>query len=240
MPGTRTPSPGGIVAIAAILLASATLSAMVASSGECDEAAPAPAPGPEPVPADLVAKLTNCRQLAGTTKFAHDAGGAETVPLCALNGAIWWTSDLDIDCDGGQCAECEADPYYQAETSAVDSAGNPLDASKLPFVVLPLPSNGFDYKAHGLELGSVVGVIYQGKILYGVVGDLGPRGVIGEVSYAMAQMLGIDPSPTSGGVDGGVTYVAFTGTSAVVTRNEDTAQAAQIGKARTAAVIGAN
>lgn len=191
-------------------------------------------------PSDLVALLTACKQVAGTTKFAKDSGGSKTVPLCQLNGAIWWTADLDVDCDGGQGAACKADPYYQAETSTVDSKGNPLDASTLPFVVVPLPSNGFDYKANGLKLGSVVGVIYQNKIMYGILGDLGPTGVIGEASYAMAQKLGINPSPISGGVDSGVTYVAFTGTSAIVTKKEDAAQAAQIGATRAAAIVQSN
>jgi hypothetical protein len=202
--------------------------------------APTPATDAQPAPADLVAVLSGCQQLAGTTKFATDAGGAKTVPLCKLNGAIWWKADMDVDCDGGQGAACKADPYYQAETSTVDSMGNPLDASTLPFIVLPLPSNGFDYKAQGLKLGSVAAVIYQGKILYGILGDMGPAGVIGEASYAMAKKLGINPSPISGGVDSGVTYVAFTGASAVVTKKENAVEAAQIGKARTAAVIDAN
>ena len=202
--------------------------------------APTPITDPQPAPADLVAVLSGCQQLAGTTKFATDSGGAKTVPLCKLNGAIWFKGDMDVDCDGGQGAACKADPYYQAETSTVDSMGNPLDASTLPFIVLPLPSNGFDYKAHGLKLGSVGAVIYEGKILYGIIGDMGPNGVIGEASYAMAKKLGINPSPISGGVDSGVTYVAFTGVSAVVTKKENAVEAAQIGKARTAAVVDAN
>ena len=32
----------------------------------------------------------------------------------------------------------------------------------------------------------------------------------------MAQMLGIDPNPSTGGIDTGVAYIAFTGPSAVV------------------------
>lgn len=206
-----------------------------------------PAPTPPVVstdatdaPTDLVAKLTNCQQIAGTTKFAKDSGGSKVVPVCQLNGAIWWTADLDVDCDGGRGAACKADPYYQADTAAVDSLGNALDASTLPYVVVPLPSNGFDYKAAGLKLGSVVGVIYQNKIMYGIIGDLGPTGVIGEASYAMAQKLGINPSPISGGVDSGVTYVAFTGSSAIVTKKEDAAQAAQIGASRAAAIVQSN
>jgi hypothetical protein len=212
------------------------------SSGKYYKSGQPPAPSVEaqPAPADLVALLSGCQQIAGTTKFANDSGGSKTVPLCKLTGAIWWKADLDVDCDGGQGAACKADPYYQPETSTVDSKGNPLDASTLPFVVVPLPSNGFDYKLNGLKLGSVAAVIYDGKILYGIIGDLGPKGVIGEASYAMAKKLGINPSPISGGVDSGVTYVAFTGATAIVTKKENAAEAAQIGQARAAAVVDAN
>jgi hypothetical protein len=79
-------------------------------------------------------------------------------------------------------------------------------------------------------MGSVVAVIYNGQVAYGILGDVGPAGVIGEASYAMAKQLGINPSPTSGGVDSGVTYAAFTGTGAAVTKNEDAAQAVQLGQ----------
>jgi Fungal chitosanase of glycosyl hydrolase group 75/Bacterial SH3 domain len=212
------------------------------SSGKYYKAAPPPVVKNDPIaaPADLVAITSTCTQLSGTTKFANDSGGSKTVPVCSLSGAVFWKSDMDVDCDGGQGAACKADPYYQAETATVDSKGNPLDASTLPYVVVPLPSNGFDYKAAGLKMGSVVAVIYQGKMMYGILGDLGPTGVIGEASYAMAQKLGINPSPISGGVDSGVTYIAFTGTSAVVTKKEDQAQAVSIGKTRTDAIIAAN
>ena len=190
-----------------------------------------------PSAADIIAALGACDQIAGTTKFRKDAGGSKVVPVCADTGVVWWSADLDIDCDGGKSAACKADPYYQSQTATTDSKGNPLDASTLPFVVIPSPSNGFDYKAHGLKLGSVVAVIYAGKISYGILGDVGPAGVIGEASYATAVELGINPSPISGGVDSGVTYVAFTGSSAVVSKKEDHAAAVAIGEARAADLV---
>ncbi|APR86904.1 secreted protein [Minicystis rosea] len=190
-------------------------------------------------PAEILAALGSCKQLAGTTSFRKDSGGSKSVPICSIPGAVWWTADLDVDCDGGKGAACKADPYYQAETAATDSKGNPLDASTLPYVVIPMASNGFDYKQAGLKLGSVVAVIYGGKISYGILGDVGPAGVIGEASYAMAKELGINPSPTVGGVDSGVTYVAFTGTSAVVSKKEDHAAAVTIGQQKAADLVDA-
>lgn len=197
-----------------------------------------PVPAGTPVNAgDLVLALGSCQQLAGTSMFRKDSGASKTVPLCGMTGAIWWKADLDIDCDGGQGTACTSDPYYQPDTATVDSLGNPLDASTLPYVVIPGPSNGFDYKLNGLKMGSVVAVVYGNAISYGVLGDVGPQEVIGEASYAMAKELGINPSPISGGVDSGVTYVAFTGTDGVVAKKEDHAKAVEIGQARANAII---
>lgn len=207
------------------------------------KAAPPPPPPPASGPvtaAEILAVAQNCQQLAGTTRFRTDAGTSKTVPVCGLTGAVWWKSDLDVDCDGGQSATCKNDPDYQSGTAASDSKGKALNASTLPYVVIPQSSNGFNYKTAGLKMGSVVAVIYGGKVAYGILGDVGPAGVIGEASYAMAQQLGLNPSPTSGGADSGVTYVAFTGASAVVSKNEDHAQAVTLGQTAASKVIQAN
>ncbi len=63
-------------------------------------------------------------------------------------------------------------------------------------------------------------MIYKGKIEYGIIGDTGPDDIIGEASYAMAKSLGIDPDPSTGGTDDEVVYVAFTGKSDAVKKNE--------------------
>ncbi|MDI1430107.1 glycoside hydrolase family 75 protein [Polyangium sorediatum] len=223
-------------------LVAASFVALAGCQKERTSVAPASAPpaAPGDVAARLGALLSRCEKLEGTTEFATDKGGAATVPICKLEGALWWTADMDIDCDGGQGAACKADPYYQSETAAVDARGKPLDASTLPFVVVPKSSHGFDYRAQGLKMGSVVAVLYKGNVEYGILGDVGPTGILGEASYAMAEKLGIPSSPISGGVDSGVTYVVFTGDGSVVTKKEDSAEAARIGQARALLLIGAN
>lgn len=183
-------------------------------------------------PDKLLALVQSCTQVSGTQKFATDSGLASTIPVCQLNGAIWWTSDMDIDCDGGQGAICKGDPWYLPDTSATDSSGNPLDASTLPFFVIPLPSNGFDFSAHGIQLGSVAAVIYAGKVEYAIFGDEGPKGIIGEGSFALAEKLGIDSDPATGGVDNGVTFIVFTGADGVVSKNEDHQEAITVGEQR--------
>jgi hypothetical protein len=164
------------------------------------------------------------------------------IPICGLKGAVFWKADLDVDCDGKQSPQCnlQTDAAYQSQTSATDSNGDPLDAATLPFVVVPLPSSRFDYKAAGLKLGSVIAVIYSGKIEYGVFGDEGPKAIIGEASYAMAQSLGINPDPSIGGVDSGVTYIAFTGAAAVAATIEDHPATVKLGEQLAATLLTAN
>ena len=81
---------------------------------------------------------------------------------------------------------------------------------------MPLPSARFDYTANHILLGNVAAVLYQGQLHYGIFADEGPPEIIGEASYAMATLFGIDPDPVNGGADDGVTYIVFTGTAAQV------------------------
>lgn len=190
-----------------------------------------------PTADELLAKLVDCNVVGGN--YATDDGEDETIPICSLTVGVFWKADLDVDCDGKTSAQCniDTDPAYQDETSATDSHGDPLDAATLPFVVVPLPSIRFDYADGGLALGSVIAVIYDGKVEYGVFGDEGPSSIIGEASYAMASSLGIDPDPSTGGTDSGVAYIAFTGSDAVVPTIEDHAMAVAIGEARARALL---
>jgi hypothetical protein len=190
-----------------------------------------------PTAAELLAKLTACNMIGGN--YATDSGGAQTIPVCGLPSAVFWKADLDIDCDGKPSTECNltTDPAFSDQTAAVDSHGDPLDAAALPYVVVPLPSTRFDYRNHALMLGSVIAVIYQNRVEYGVFGDLGPTSIIGEASYRMADLLGINPDPSTGGVGSGVAYIAFTGSSAVVSVMEDHDEAVQIGIAKARALL---
>ena len=192
---------------------------------------------PAPTAADLLAKLATCSRAGGN--YATDEGGAQTIQICGLPNAVFWKADLDVDCDGKETAVCNltTDPAFQAQTSATDSHGDYLDASMLPYVVVPLPSTRFDYSAAGLQFGSVIAVIYQDKVVYGVFGDEGPTSIIGEASYRMAELLGIDPDPSTGGADSGAAYIAFTGPSAVTTVIEDHDEATRIGIAKAQALL---
>jgi len=191
--------------------------------------------------AALLAKLSSCVK-ASSAPYAKDSGGAANIDVCKLTGAVYWKADLDVDCDGKSSTACNktTDPSYQSQTATTDSTGQYLDAATLPFVVVPGVSSRWSYKLSGVSMGSVAAVIYDGKIEYGIVGDVGPTSIIGEASYAMAKRLGINPDPKIGGTSSGVTYVVFTGTSGVVTKKEDHAEAVAKGSARAAQLIAEN
>jgi hypothetical protein len=177
--------------------------------------------------------------MEGTSRFRPDAEMPASIPVCRTGAVVWWTSDMDIDCDGGSEPACKADRSYQPRTAATDARGRPLDASHLPYVVVPSPSNGFHHGRAGLHMGSVVAVVHGGRVVYAVVGDTGPAGTIGEGSYALAEQLGIDPDPNDGGTSEEVTFVAFTGREAVVVPIDDAARAQAVGERLAAALVAA-
>ena len=129
-----------------------------------------------------------------------------------------YTSSAAIDCDGQYDSKCDNDPTNLGETSFTQSDGKALKPAILPWYVLPeTPNPYFDYAKRNISGGQLGLVIYGNKMEYGVFGDERGRDVgnsagkaIGEVSYAMAVALGIDPDPADGGVSGGVTYLVFT------------------------------
>lgn len=160
--------------------------------------------------ADLLAKVTSCSQISNG-KYRTDEETSATIPVCGKNGAVFWKADMDVDCDGEITAACneDTDPWFQNGTAFETSAGKPLNAEKLPYVVVPSTSSIWNYSDAGIKGGGVVAVIYDNKVEYAVVGDTGPNKIIGEASYATAKALGIDPDPETGGAESGVTYILF-------------------------------
>ncbi|NEE30291.1 hypothetical protein G3M53_33200 [Streptomyces sp. SID7982] len=161
--------------------------------------------------AELLAEVRACSRIS-KGRYRTDSGSAKaTVPVCGTREAVFWKADMDIDCDGRKTRACnrKTDPYFLPETAFQSSRGEPLDSAALPHVVVPGPSKVWDYRKSGLTGGSVVAVVYRDRVRYGVIGDTGPTGIIGEASYAMAKTLGIDPDPSTGGAESGVTYIAF-------------------------------
>ena len=165
------------------------------------------------------------------------------IPACGLTGAVFWTAGMSIDCDGASHASTQC-PSTSGSTAATDSKGNALSSVNLPFVVLPANSGctpvPWDYFSAGLQYGSVVAVLYNGQVSYGVFGDTGNCDTIGAASYAMAQSLGIPPGPTNGGAENSVTYIAFVGANAVAAPIEDHATAVSLGQTLAATLVANN
>lgn len=166
--------------------------------------------GAAPTAAELLAKVTSCSQISnGTYKTDQELG--RTIPVCGKNGAVFWKADMDIDCDGIRTTQCNenTDCCFFPDTAFHTSTDQPLNAAQLPYVVVPSPSSTWDYRNFGVAGGGVVAIIYNNQVSYAVVGDTGPVEIIGEASYAAAQQLGINPDPSNGGTDSGVTYIVF-------------------------------
>jgi hypothetical protein len=188
--------------------------------------------------ASALLALTNGCKVVSAHSYALDNGTKTNI--CALNGAIFWKADMDIDCDGKTTTQCNSntDCCYQNDTAFHNNSDQPLTASTTPYVVIP---NDFHYS--GLDTsngGNVTAVIYNGKLIYAVFGDTGPTNIIGEASYATAQKLGINPDPSNGGVGSGVTYITFVGSGTRPSNIEDQSETTSLGQKLAASLIAKN
>lgn len=192
-----------------------------------------------PSATELLAALGACNEVS-SGELAPEAGRTADVKVCGLSTAVYWQSEFAVDCDGKKTTTCNSntDKQFTASTVGKDSSGNSLDAAVVPYIEVPVANAVFDYAKQNVAMGSVAAVIYKDRLAYGVVGHEQDAGTIGSGSYAMAVLLGIDPDPESGGLQGeSVTYIAFTGTANQVSALEDVAQATMLGKAAAAALV---
>ncbi|MFF9813401.1 glycoside hydrolase family 75 protein [Streptomyces sp. NPDC014006] len=206
-PATRTrPRRLALGAAAAAVLAAGVLPALAGRGSGAAFAHEGYVPA-----ADLLAKVRSCAQVSHGL-YRTDQDKAPSVPVCAAKGAVFFTADMDIDCDGRPSARCSGatDHSFQDDTAFHQSNGKPLRADRLPFVVVPGASDIWDYRASGVRGGGVAAVVHDDQVEYAVVGDVGPKQIIGEASYATAKALGLDPDPEHGCTDAPVTYILFT------------------------------
>lgn len=120
--------------------------------------------------------------------------------------SLEWTDDAAIDTDG--IGPLHGDPCAQRQTT-LKVNGQYLNADLDRYIVVPP-------QVRDAVAPAVIGcggyVEYNGKRTNVVVGDIGPRKKIGEVSVATAKALGIPWSPTTGGTSSKtVRYVIFPG-----------------------------
>ncbi len=186
----------------------------------------------------LVALTATCSNRISHGLLQSQPGRTADVAICGLSSAVFWKSGLAVLCAGKSTAICNdvADPQFQASTTGKDSHGDSLDAAAVPYVEVSAKSMIFDYSVDaGLKMGTVMAVIYKDRLQFGVIGTVGVQDVIGDASYAMANDLGMNPNPSSGGTPTGVTYIAFP--AAVVTMLENNDEAVQLGLAAADALI---
>ncbi|MER7967277.1 glycoside hydrolase family 75 protein [Streptomyces ardesiacus] len=179
--------------------------------------------------ADLLARVRHCDPVS-RGRYRSDAGAPADIPVCGTREAVYWKADLDIDCDGRPGDRCNGrtDPEFSPATAYTESDGRPLDAERLPYVVVPGPSDTWDPGEDHVRGGSLAALVHGDRVRYAVVGDVGPTDLIGEASYAAARSLGIPADPAGGGAASDVTYIVFKDSE--VTPVEDTAAAEKAGE----------
>jgi glycosyl hydrolase group 75 (putative chitosanase) len=131
----------------------------------------------------------------------------------------WWALATDTGKPNGRpVVQGKDDPapgYYVSMTSLFDASisdeRNPhrfVDAESIPYVVLP--PEGFKQAKLG-DFATVVN-LRNGRVASAIVADESAPGLpMGEGSIALANALGIDSNPRSGGVEKGVAYVIYPG-----------------------------
>ncbi|MGW5716517.1 glycoside hydrolase family 75 protein [Amycolatopsis sp. NPDC003865] len=200
-----------LILLATMALAAAVMPSALASAAQAPAPAAPATTAAAPTAAQLLAKTNSCKQISNGKYKTDEDVSAKTVAVCDANGAVFWKADMDIDCDGQRSSQCneDTDCCYQDDTAFHQSDGKPLNAAKLPYIVVPSSSSIWKYSSSQLKGGGSCAVIYNGKVEYAVIGDTGPTQIIGEASYATAKDLGINPDPSNGGTDSGVTYICF-------------------------------
>jgi hypothetical protein len=134
-------------------------------------------------------------------KFAMKAGGpavietriqltSKNVPLVGFTGPI----NIDDDGKGGGGL---GDPTHQWQTKLQYPGGESLNPRVVPFIVIP---GDFGTAHPAVKYGDYSSVTYNGRTLYAIVGDKGPNGVLGEGSTSLANGLGINSHPVTGGL----------------------------------------
>jgi hypothetical protein len=171
-------------------------------------------------------------RIPGTSAFFYEAGmtidadgapnayhpdnlGLDDLANAGMPG-IW--EGLAKDSGGAPIIQGPDDPfpgYYVSATALADRAkpvNDPtryVDASKIPFLVLP----GRLARQLGARPGDFAVVFNRrnGKSSYAIFGDVGPFDRIGEGSMALAENLGIRSDARNGGARRGIIYLVFPG-----------------------------
>lgn len=168
----------------------------------------------------------------GFTNGGHSDGNS--FEYCNdISGAIFMHSsrnggqytNMDVDCDGANnsAGKCSNDPSGRGETAFKDDVKDfgisDLDANLHPYVVFGNEGDSpkFNPQKHGMEPLSVMAVVCNGKLHYGIWGDTNGGTSTGEASLSLAELCFPEEHPDGDhGHDGNdVLYIGFKGKDAV-------------------------
>ncbi|KAK2056389.1 fungal chitosanase [Colletotrichum caudatum] len=166
--------------------------------------------------------------------FVYCGDFLDKYQIIYLQGKKGSLANMDVDCDGAQGGgdgRCGSSTDTQSETTFRDvlrgyNVGpRDLNASLHPYVVFGNQGTKsgwptFDPRQHGVKPLSVMAVICNDKVVYGIWGDTngddGPQAMIGEASISLATACYGDVINGNAGHDeDDVLYIAFTGDDAV-------------------------
>ncbi len=165
-----------------------------------------------------------CKQCSDDN--SNPIAAPRTISLYQTSKTVFFEADMDIDCDGSDNGVCGGtDPSHDSNLSCDEvgngqcsvNAGGPVDASTSPFYVLPVGSP-FNFSSKNIAIGQIAAIINRNtspiSLVYApFLDEDGVSQEIGEGSAALASLLGIRNSPSTGGQDTGLVYIVFTGST---------------------------
>lgn len=186
-----------------------------------------------------------CLNKLATGFYSTDVGGnsysycGDYLPyynVIYLTGLLGSLANMDIDCDGtqggpaddGRCGSSEdtqSITSFQDIVEGYDRGIKDLNANIHPYVVFGNAGKKpgwktFSPRKHGIEPLSVIAVVCNNQLVYGIWGDEngddGDNPMIGEASISLATAcFGEDMNGNNGYDDEDVLYIAFPGKEAV-------------------------
>ncbi|KAH0436013.1 fungal chitosanase [Colletotrichum camelliae] len=163
--------------------------------------------------------------------FGYCGDYLEKYNIIYIQGKSGQLTNMDIDCDGAQSSgdgRCASSTDTQSQTSfksRLSSWGyGDLNSYIHPYVVFGNEGSkpnwpNFDPKEHGIEPLSVMAIVCNNQLFYGIWGDTngddGDQPMVGEASIALAtSCFGNGVNGNQGHDDNDVLYIAFTGQDA--------------------------
>ena len=155
----------------------------------------------------------------GAPRAYHPSGSPPGLDFLANAGHPGNFFGVVTDRHGNPVVQSAHDPapgFFVSPTSlqnsdrAVEDPGRYVDASAIPYIVLP----ALVRDKGGARLGDFATVRRRsnGKVAHAIYADGGPAGRIGEGSIALAEALGLPSSPKHGGTnEKDIVYVLFAG-----------------------------